>query len=85
MRIQFSKNERLERRDIAEDRVARFDAYRDTLELEERAELDCWLEELTQFFRRRSSHPFGTRMAKELVMALIEHADQHAIREEPTP
>jgi hypothetical protein len=56
---------------ISEERVARFDAYRETLSKDERAELDRMVVECCDTFRRPGGQ-FGERMAKELIIALVD-------------
>lgn len=60
--------------EIETERLDRFELFRDCLTEEERAELDQLVFYVVQVMQRRGCR-FGPRMAKELIMALIDFKD----------
>ena len=61
-------------RDIAKERVALYDAFRASLTLKEKADLDAQLQAVCEALRGNGS--FGVMMGKEILIALIEFAHE---------
>lgn len=66
--------------EISDDRVSRWNAYRETLSDEERADLDAYPQYLRDLIHARGSNGFGLRSAKELLVALLDYQSKHQIR-----
>lgn len=62
-----------------DERVARFDEYRATLDDLDRVRLDVLVDEVCNVFRGPSRN-FSPRMAKELLMALLEFTAAREVR-----
>ena len=65
---------------IAIERVDRFDMFCQTLSDEERAEMADLVRHVCDVMRRRHKH-FGARMAKELIVALVDFEAEHPLKQ----
>jgi hypothetical protein len=65
-----------EHKQIVEDRLARFEAFRVALEPEDRTALDKKLNRWCAFInQRKTRNGFGIQSAQELFIALVEFGD----------
>ncbi len=71
--------------DIVIERLDRFEMYRQTLSACEQEELDGMVWRVHMILRENGCRNLGTRSAKELLMALVDHLEKYHCTEVESP